>query len=69
VSRYGELAEQLDAVVADLDELALDSLREALADGATSRPPSDRDVTRARRAVEKAADILRRLDSDDPTDG
>jgi hypothetical protein len=68
VSRYGELAAQLDAVVADLDELALDSLREAIADGATSRPPSDRDVTRARRAVEKAADILRRLDSDDPTD-
>jgi hypothetical protein len=62
MSRYGELAAQLDAVVADLDELALDTLREALADGRSSRPPSDREVTRARRAVEKAAGILHALD-------
>jgi hypothetical protein len=62
MSRYGELAAHLDAVVADLDELALDTLREALADGRSSRPPSDREVTRARRAVEKAAGILHALD-------
>jgi hypothetical protein len=62
MSRYGDLAAQLDAVVADLDDLALDTLREALADGRSSRPPSDREVTRARRAVEKAAGILHALD-------
>lgn len=57
-----ELADRLDAIVADLDEFALDRLREAVADGATSRPRSDKELTKARRAVEKAALILRRLD-------
>lgn len=55
------LADRLEAIVADLDELAFDRLREAAADGATSRPADDRELVKARRAVEKAAGILRRL--------
>ena len=56
------LAERLESIVADLDEFAFDRLREAAADGATTRPSWDRDVTRARRAAEKAAAILRSVE-------
>jgi len=37
-------------------------LREAIADGRTTRPESDKTLTQARRAVEKAAHLLRSLD-------
>lgn len=62
-----ELASRLDDVVADLDELAFDRLREAAASGARERPRDDRELVKARRAVEKAAHILRRL-ADEPSD-
>lgn len=61
----GRLADRLDSVVADLDELAFDRLREAAADGDTHRPASDKEIVKARRAVEKAAHILRRLVADE----
>jgi hypothetical protein len=64
VSRYEDLAEQLEQVVADLDELSFDLLQRAVADGATERPAADRTITQARRAVEKAAVLLRRIDDD-----
>jgi hypothetical protein len=56
------IVDRLDAIVADLDELAFDRLREAAADGATTRPDGDKTLTQARRAVEKAAHLLRSLD-------
>ena len=62
MSDVRSLADRLESIVADLDELAFDRLREAAADGATSRPADDKELVKARRAVEKAADILRRLD-------
>ena len=62
MSDVRSLADQLESIVADLDELAFDRLREAVADGATSRPADDKELVRARRAVERAAGILRRLD-------
>ncbi len=61
MTRYDELADRLESIVADLDELAFDQLREAVADGATARPASDKELARARRAAEKAAQILRSL--------
>jgi hypothetical protein len=61
------LAERLEAIVADLDDLAFERLREAVAAGATARPQSDKEITKARRAAEKAAHILRRL-ADAPDD-
>ena len=61
MSDLASLADRLDAIVADLDELAFDRLREAAADGATTRPAADRELVKARRAVEKAAHILRAL--------
>ena len=62
MSDVAQLAERLELIVADLDELAFDRLREAVADGATERPASDKELTKARRAVEKAAHILRSID-------
>ena len=61
MSDFASLADRLEALIADLDELAFDRLREAVADGAIQRPQSDKELTKARRAVEKAAHILRRL--------
>lgn len=61
MSSYGELAGRLQVVLDDLDELAFDQLREAVADGATVRPTSDKELAKARRAVEKAARVLEAL--------
>jgi hypothetical protein len=61
MSDVGQLADRLEAIVADLDELAFDRLREAVADGATERPAADKELAKARRAAEKAAHILRAL--------
>lgn len=63
MSRYEDLAERLDGIGAELDELSFDLLQQAVADGATQRPPEDRTLTQARRAVEKAAGLLRQLGS------
>jgi hypothetical protein len=61
MSRFDELADRLDAIVAELDEVAFDQLSEAVNDGATTRPESDKQLVQARRAVEKAAHVLRRI--------
>ena len=62
MGRYDDIADRLDAIVADLDERAFDELRQAAADGATARPTTDKALTQARRAAEKAAHLLRRAD-------
>jgi hypothetical protein len=56
--RFDDLAERLQAVVEDLDQIAFDQLREAAAEGGP-RPPDDKRLTQARRAVEKAVHLLR----------
>jgi hypothetical protein len=61
MTRYQHLADRLEEIVGELDELAFDLLQQAVADGATQRPPEDRTLTQARRSVEKAAVLLRRL--------
>ena len=64
MSRYDALAEQLEAIGAELDELSFDVLQEAVANGATQRPAVDKTLTQARRAVEKAALLLRQASDD-----
>lgn len=59
--RGDDLAERLQAVVEELDEWAFTDLQEAVADGATSRPASDKTLAQARRAIEKAVHLLRSL--------
>ena len=58
------LAERLEAIVEELDEIAFDRLRMAAAEGRRTRPDEDRELTKARRAVEKAVGVLRAIDSD-----
>lgn len=58
---FGSLADRLESIVEDLDELVFDQLREAVAEGATTRPQSDKELAKARRAADKAAHILRAL--------
>lgn len=53
------LAARLDDIVAELDDLAFTALRAAASDGAGRRPEIDKRLTQARRAVEKAAHLLR----------
>ena len=60
--RRDELADRLDAIAEELSDLALDSLRAALERGDSSRPAEEKRLTQARRAVEKAAHLLRSAD-------
>jgi hypothetical protein len=59
--RLAELAERLSGLAEELADLALDRLREAARGGDGDRAAADeeRRLTRARRAVEKAAALLR----------
>lgn len=59
---YDALASRLETVAADLDEIAFDQLREAVADGEVKRPADDKKLMQARRSIEKAVGILRQLD-------
>ena len=60
-NRINEIAERLDAIDEELAEMAIEILRAALADrGVAGRPPVEKRITQARRAVEKAAYVLRR---------
>lgn len=62
MSDVSRIAERLEAIVEELDEVAFDRLRQAVGEGATARPAADRELVKARRAVEKAAGVLRGLD-------
>ena len=49
---------QLKQVSEQLDDLAMSVLRDAVEEGATTRPEEEKKLTRARRSVEKAISIL-----------
>jgi hypothetical protein len=55
---YDNLADRLDAISEELDEVMLDQLREASA-ARGGRPVDDKRLTQARRAIEKASRLLR----------
>jgi hypothetical protein len=61
VTDYAAFAARLRDLAAELDDVALDVLNRAVADGATARPAEDKTLTQARRAVEKAAALLESL--------
>ena len=62
------LADRLESIVEELDEIAFDRLRLAAAEGQRSRPDDDRELTKARRAVEKAVAVLRGIDGSDDSE-
>lgn len=58
---YSGLIERIEAISADIDDMAFDQLREASAEGHVARPTSDRRLMQARRALDKAAEALRSI--------
>lgn len=58
--RVTDIAERLAGIAEELTDVAYEVLREAVAEGATSRPPLEKKLMIARRAVEKAAHTLER---------
>ena len=59
---FEDIRARLDAIAEELADLALARLRESIDAGGTELPVDERRLTRARRAVEKAASILRQRD-------
>lgn len=57
-ARAGELAVRLQGIVEALDDLVVDHLRTAIEHGVHGRPPLDKRLQAARRAVEKAVRTL-----------
>lgn len=66
-AEHDDLIDDLTRVAESIDERALTGLREAVASGASRRPDSDRHLTQARRAIEKAIQALRRAGGAGPT--
>ncbi len=64
---YSDLVARIEAIAGELDDMAFDQLREAVAQGDVVRPTSDRRLMQARRALEKAAVVLGALDAGDAT--
>lgn len=56
--RVNDIRTELENLSEQLAELAVDVLREAVDEGATTRPPLEKQLTQARRAVEKAVRAL-----------
>jgi hypothetical protein len=62
---FQEIRERLQAISEELADLAIQRLRESIDAGGTELPVDERRLTRARRAVEKAAAILSEPDDTD----
>lgn len=58
--RHDDLVDELMRVAETLDERILDELREAVQAGTGQRPDSERHLSVARRAIDKAVHALRR---------
>ena len=56
--RLEDIQMRLEGISEELGDLSLDLLREAMDAGATQRPPLDKIIARARRSVDKAANLL-----------
>ncbi len=55
---FQEIKARLDAIAEELADLALERLRESIDAGGVELPVDERRLSRARRAVEKAAALL-----------
>ena len=59
---FDELRRRLEAISEELADLAISRLRESIDAGGVELPVDERQLTRARRAVEKAVAILQEPD-------
>lgn len=55
---FDDIRQRLQAISEELADLAIDRLRESIDAGGAELPVDERRLTRARRAVDKAAAIL-----------
>jgi hypothetical protein len=61
---FDALAERLDSIAEDIAEAALADLKSAVRRGDSKRSSTERSLTQARRAIEKAAHLLRAINDD-----
>ncbi|MEI7966990.1 MAG: hypothetical protein WCH94_05305 [Actinomycetota bacterium] len=57
-----DMISRLESISEELADKALDALKSAHREGAIKRPETERQLTTARRAIEKAIGLLTRLD-------
>jgi len=57
-----DMISRLESISEQLADKALDALKSAHREGAVKRPETERQLTTARRAIEKAIGVLTRLD-------
>ncbi len=57
-----DIVSRLESISEEIADKALDALKSAHRDGAVKRPETERQLTMARRAIEKAIGVLTRLD-------
>lgn len=62
---FDDIRQRLESIAEELADLAIVRLRESIDAGGGELPVDERRLTRARRAVEKAASILREPDGFD----
>ena len=62
---FQQIRQRLEAIAEELADLAIERLKESIDAGGTELPVDERRLTRARRAVEKAAAILAEPDDAD----
>lgn len=62
---FQDIRDRLEAIASELADLAIERLRESIDAGGIELPVDERRLTRARRAVEKAAAILAEPDDTD----
>ena len=62
---FDDIRSRLEGIAEELADLAIVRLRESIDAGGTELPVVEKRLTRARRAVEKAASILREPDDAD----
>jgi len=62
---FDDIRHRLEGIAEELADLAIERLRESIDNGGNELPVDERRLTRARRAVEKAAGLLREPDTVD----
>ncbi len=65
---FDDIRQRLEVIGEELADLAIQRLRESIDAGGTELPVDERRLTRARRAVEKAANLLREPDDHEELD-
>jgi hypothetical protein len=63
---FDDIRQRLEGISEELTDLAIQRLRESIDAGGGELPVDEKRLTRARRAVDKAASILREPDDFDP---